>query len=149
MSTAGLSLSLYDLPPCSKSILRRMASRKLTCPVTRLLQLGAFESEVRVVGNLNAQAGVRVILTLEVGHERLCAAVQRVNDHLAVRRTGDLDASVLQTWRRWSAEPRRVSAYVRGLWREVEVGILACIQTLLDGNAGYEQRLPGSVECAV
>jgi DNA-binding transcriptional LysR family regulator len=44
---------------------------------------------------------------LEVGHEHLRAGVQRVDDHLALDRAGDLDAAVLQ--RRPGSAPTRQS----------------------------------------
>ena len=42
---------------------------------------------------------------LEVGHEPARARVQRVDDHLAVDRAGDLDAAVLQVGRRGGHAP--------------------------------------------
>src|SRR5437763_10603579 len=36
---------------------------------------------------------------LEIGHEYVGAAIQRVDDHLAVGRPGDLDTSVAKIWR--------------------------------------------------
>ena len=54
---------------------------------------------------------------LEIGHERLRAAVERVDQHLGVGRAGDLDAAVQQVargWRRPSTRPRGCRASPRG-----------------------------------
>ncbi len=54
---------------------------------------------------------------LEIGHEHLRAGVQRVDDHLAIDRPGDLDAAVLQCGgnraRRCHSESRIVAVSVR------------------------------------
>jgi len=65
------------------------------------------------VGELESAAGFWVKLpknkkvkpTFKVGHECLGSAVESVDDHLAVRRTSDLDTSVLQAWCRGCAVP--------------------------------------------
>ena len=44
ISTAVLSFSRYCLPPCSKLIVRRTASRRLSCPSTMLCQVGQLAS---------------------------------------------------------------------------------------------------------
>jgi hypothetical protein len=45
MRTAGFSTSLYFLPPVSKSISLRIASRKLIWPFSKLANVGALESK--------------------------------------------------------------------------------------------------------
>ena len=70
-----------------------MASRRLTCPLIMLVNVGALES---MPGIRRVKGKGPIKLTLKVGHEGLCAAVQGVDDHFAVGRTGDLDASVLE-----------------------------------------------------
>lgn len=50
MRTAGFWLSLYALPFESKSIWRRMASRRLSWPFTMLANVGAFESTMCETG---------------------------------------------------------------------------------------------------
>ena len=56
---------------------------------------------------------------LEVGHEHLRARVERVDDHLAVDRAGDLGATILQVGRRGGDLPRRVVPDLSGLGEEV------------------------------
>ena len=67
-------------PDRAKLIVRCTASLRLTWPCTMFSQVGV--------------AGV-----LEIGHEGLRRGIQRVDDHLAVDRTGDLHAAVLQIGR--------------------------------------------------
>jgi hypothetical protein len=44
-------------------------------------------------------------LTLEVSHEGLRARVERVDDHFAVGRTGNLNSTILQAWGGGCANP--------------------------------------------
>ena len=83
---------------------------------------------------------------LEVGHEHLRARVQRVDDHLAVDRAGDLDAAVQQVGgdRRDLQSPSRI---VRGLGQEV--GQLAGVEALLALGPRREQLLARAVEVAL
>lgn len=76
-------------------------------------------------------------VTLKVRHERLGARVEGVDDHLAVGRTSDLDASVFEPGRGDGADPGGVGADVRGLGREVE--LCARIESALGGVPGREQ----------
>ena len=61
-------------------------------------------------------------LTLEVGHEGFSARVERVDDHFAVGRTCDFDTAIFETRSRCGTHPGRISADVRGLGGEVELG---------------------------
>src|SRR5438093_4850730 len=45
---------------------------------------------------LDGVVPLRRIRVLEVSHEHAGAGIQRVDNHLAIHRTGDLDAAVLQ-----------------------------------------------------
>lgn len=56
-------------------------------------QVGELESEDELA--LLHTSKERTKLTLEVRHERLGARVERVDDHLAISRTGDLDSGML------------------------------------------------------
>ena len=136
-----------------------MASRRFTCPLIRFAKVGEqesaeerkgvrqrlYESILRVCPN--RQQLQAIMRTFEVGHERLRAAVQRVDDHLPICGAGDLDAPVLQARRGGRAEPGGVRADVRGLGEEVER--LAGIEALLRGLAGDEEGLAGGLEGAV
>ena len=70
----------------------------------------------------------RRVGVLEVGHEHLGPAVQGVDDHLAVGRTGDLDAAVQQVGRDRRDLPVAVA---HGLGLGQEVGALAGVEALL------------------
>jgi hypothetical protein len=73
---------------------------------------------------------------LEVGHEHVGAGVQRVDDHLAVDRAGDLDAAIEQHLGHGRARPV-AGAYVGGLGEEV--GELAAVELSLSlGTLGEE-----------
>ena len=61
---------------------------------------------------------------LEVGHEDFGAGVERVDDHLAIDWTGNLDAAVEQVGGQRGYGPFGF-ADVRGL--EEEVGLVACV----------------------
>jgi hypothetical protein len=63
-----------------KSMVRRTASRRLIWPRSRCPSVGAIESSKSAMNTLRA-------------------GVQRVDDHLAVDRAGDLDAAILQVGR--------------------------------------------------
>src|SRR6185437_14368042 len=54
---------------------------------------------------LNVVLPARRVRVLEIGHEHLRAGVERIDDHLAVDRSGDLDASILDAWRHRIAGP--------------------------------------------
>lgn len=75
--------------------------------------------------------------TLKVGHEGLGTAVQGIDDHLAVGRTGDFDPAIFQAGRRWRAHPGGISADMCGLRREVE--LLPRVETLLDGMTSVKE----------
>ena len=74
----------------------------------------------------------------EVGHEDLRAGVERVDDHLAIDRAGDLDAAVEQVGGQRRDGPVGV-ADVRGLGQEV--GLLAGVERGLALDARGEQFL--------
>ncbi len=72
----------------------------------------------------------------EVGHEAFDGRIQRVDDHLAIDRTGDLDAAVLQVGGDFG-DPPVVGANGRGLGEEVRDHPV--IERLLPQNARLEQ----------
>src|SRR3954463_8104922 len=59
------------------------------------------------------------IRVLEVGHEHLRAGVQGVDDHLAIGRSGDLDASIAQIRRYGRTRPVALADLLR-LRQEIE-----------------------------
>ncbi len=88
----------------------------------------------------------RRVRILEVGHEDLRAAVQRVDDHLAVGRSGDLDATVEQVGRDRADAPVALAHMLR-LGEEVRG--LAGVEALLALGAQREQALARGVEALV
>jgi hypothetical protein len=85
----------------------------------------------------------RRVRVLEIGHEHLRARVERVDDHLAIDRAGDLDAAVLQVRRNRSDAPV-AAAHIRGLGKEV--GTLAAVVPLLGGDSARQQLRDASAE---
>ena len=83
---------------------------------------------------------------LEVGHEPARAGVQRVDDHLAVDRAGDLDAAVLQVGRRGGHAPVALADLPR-LGQEVER--LAGGDARAALGARVEQLAPARLEALV
>ena len=86
--------------------------------------------------------GVRV---LKVGHEGAGAAVQRVDDHLAVHGAGDLDAAVDEARRRRRTAPV-AGADVRGLRQKVRQ--LAGVNRRLPELAAAQQLQAAAIEVA-
>jgi hypothetical protein len=89
----------------------------------------------------------RDMLTFEVGHVRPHIRVQRVDNHLAIGRAGNLNAPVDQAGRGWCALPCLVLADMLGLRQEVEQ--VALVELGLSDHASLEESLPALVECAV
>src|SRR6266404_1133419 len=85
-----------------------------------------------------------VIHTLEIGHKRLGAAIQSVDDHLPLGWACDFDASVLQAGSRWGTVPGRLGANMGSLRGEVERH--ACIETRLSCLAGSKKTVASCVE---
>src|SRR6185437_1250784 len=83
---------------------------------------------------------------LEVGHEHLRAGVEGVDDHLAVGRTGDLDAAVLEAGRLGLDRPVAL-ADLAGLGEEV--GELARVELSLPFDASLEQVTAARPEAAL
>ena len=83
----------------------------------------------------------------EIRHEDLRAAVEGVDDHLAVDGAGDLDAAVEEILREW----RDLTTFLRG-WLSgfgEEVGLLAGVEAMLAGDALGEEMLALAVEGAM
>ncbi len=88
----------------------------------------------------------RAIGVLEIRHEGRCAAIERIDHHLAVGRSGDLDPAV---------------EHVLGLWRNLpvvgadilrlgqKIGQLAAIEFLLPCRAAREQFFAARAEPAL
>ncbi len=89
--------------------------------------------------------GARGVLL--VGEPHLRARVQRVDRHLAVGRTGDLDAAVLEARPRAGDAPRRVVADPLGLGQELRVAAVRRVDPRL--QAHREQFVPGVREAVV
>jgi len=89
----------------------------------------------------------RRVRVFKVGHERGRAAVERIDDHLAVDGARDLDAAVDQAGRGRGAAPRRVGAH--GLRVRQKIRQLAGVEPLLARLAGGEQGEAAAVEAAV
>ena len=83
---------------------------------------------------------------LEVGHEDVRARVERVDHHLALDRTGDLDEPPGEIPRDGRDLPVTVAHFLR-LGQEVE--LLAAIQLALPLRAPGEELLPARIELAV
>jgi hypothetical protein len=84
---------------------------------------------------------------LEIGHVGPDIGVESVDDHLAVGRTGDLDAAVNQARSRGSTLPGVILTDVLSLGEEVEE--LAIIEGSLAIDTALEESLAGRVEGAV
>src|SRR6185312_5547887 len=82
----------------------------------------------------------------EVGHEDARAGVERVDDHLAVDRAGDLDAAILKICGDGRDGPRSL-ADLAG--RGEEVGAFASVDTGLACYACAEELLAARVELAM
>src|SRR6266540_3787229 len=94
--------------------------------------------QVRLAGE-HVLPGRRVGV-LEIGHEDLRARVERVDEHLAVGRAGDLDAAVGQV-RRQRGDPPVAGAHALGGGQEA--GQLTGVERLLAAAAPLQQLQPG------
>ena len=83
---------------------------------------------------------------LEIGHEYVGAAIQRVDDHLAVGRPGDLDTSVAKIWRDRCGLPVGVAD---GLRLGQEIGFPAGIEPLLQFIPAGQEPPPFPAELAL
>lgn len=108
-----------------------------------LSQVGALESGP--VSRCHS-LGVKQ-LTLKVRHVGPGIRVQGIDDHLTVRRTGDLDAAIDQARGRGRAPPGVVLADMFGLGQEVEQ--VATVNLGLALDAALQQGLAGAIEGAV
>ena len=88
----------------------------------------------------------RRVGVLEVGHEDLGAGIERVDDHLAVDRAGDLDAAVQEVGRDRRDLPVALAECSR---LGQEIGQLAGVEALLALLAPLEQalRVPLNSRC--
>jgi len=87
----------------------------------------------------------RRVGVLEVGHEHVRAAVERVDHHLAVGRAGELDPAVLQVARNRADGPVRF-ADAAGLGQEV--GKPSGVELGLAAGAQRQQLAPPAFELA-
>src|SRR5262245_21744431 len=88
----------------------------------------------------------RSVRVLEVGHEHTRAGVERVDEHLAIRRTGDLYPPVLQVLRSRGDFPLGVANRAR---RDQELRGLPRIDPLLALVTQAQQLLPSVTELAL
>ena len=120
-STAVFSLSAYFLPSgASNVIVRRTASQRFCWPVDEV-----------VPGRRGR--------VLEVRHEDVRARVERVDDHLAVDRPGDLDAAIEEVGRAPGAQVQSPLADARRLGEEVELGGAVRVERAWRSRALREQ----------
>ena len=105
---------------------------------------GAVDRVAQVDLTLDRVLPGRRVRVLEVGHEHLRAGVQRVDDHLAVHRPGDLGATVLEVGGGGCDLPRRVVADALGLGQEVRE--LAGVQAGGPLYPRLEQLAPARLE---
>jgi hypothetical protein len=83
------------------------------------------------------------VRVLEIRHERRGARVERVDHHLPVGGSGDLDAAVLHVERLFSDLPFRIAYLLRG---GEEVGHAAGIEIALASGARFEELAAARVE---
>ena len=89
---------------------------------------------------------VRAVGILEIGHIGIGARVERVDDHLALDRPGDLDAPAFQRLRQRGDFPVAVA---HGFRFGQKVRHLASIDACLARNPGLQQFLAPCIECAM
>ena len=123
----------------------------LVQPVLASVLLRELDRPLDRVGEVHVPAdhvrpGRRVRI-LEVGHEPARTGVERVDDHLSVGRTGDLDAPVLQVVGRRRHAPAAVVADLARLLQEVRQ--LAAVPARLCVAARNQQLLARGIELAV
>ena len=80
---------------------------------------------------------------LEIGHKHFCARIQRIDDHLAVNRAGDLNPAIQQIGRNRRNRP---IAFADMLGLGKEIGQFAGIKALLAHHARLEQCLACRIE---
>ena len=120
----------------------------------RLVRLAFGRREVDAAADRVAQVDValdvvvpaRRVRVLEVRHEHARAAIERVDDHLAVDRTRDLDAAVLDVGRDRRAGPVAFADRAR---LGQEVGQLAGVELGLPRGAPREELVAPSAERAL
>ena len=88
----------------------------------------------------------RRIGIFEVGHVAVGARVERVDDHLALHRAGDLDAPALQIG--WQCRDRPVALPDLSGFRQ-EIGPVARIKFFLTGHPARQQFLATRLERAM
>ena len=119
----------------------------------------AIDSTIRILKLNRAPDGVAAVdlpvddvlprgrqRVLEVRHENPCARIERIDHHLALGRSGDLDATVLQV-RRGRRNLPIALAHVLGLRRKP--GRLACVDGLLADGAQGQELFASCVEVAL
>lgn len=86
-------------------------------------------------------------ITFKVGHISPNVAIESVDDHLSVCRSGDLYSSVDKTRSGWCSSPCLVVSNVLGLWKEV--GDNTLVELLLSDGSTLKQRFSCAVEGSV
>ncbi len=80
---------------------------------------------------------------LKIGHEHLGVGIERVDDHLAINRPGDLYATVLQRGRHRRNTPL---AFANGASIGAEIRQFASVEALLPRLTSGEQTQPDGIE---
>ena len=88
----------------------------------------------------------RAVGILKVSHEGGCTAVESIDDHLAIGRSGDLNPSVLQI-RRLRAD--RPVSFTQGLGLGQKIRQQAAIELTLTHRSRRQQALPARLEGAM
>lgn len=86
----------------------------------------------------------RSIRVFEVGHESLGSRVESIDDHLPVRRSGNLNPSILQSRSNSGSSPADILSNVLGLRREGQLSSL--VEFSLKSQSSEEELLPLSVK---
>ena len=126
---------------------RRVGLDRIELAARRVGEVDAAVPQIEQVGLALDHVGEsRRGRVLEIGHEHLGARVERVDDHLAVDRAGDLDPPVEEV----GGDRRDLPAAFADRARlDQEVGQLAGVEALLPLGAPGEQLLAARVEAAM
>ncbi len=106
----------------------------------------AADGLVHVDLALDLVVPVRGVGILEVGHVRIGARVEGVDDHLGFDRAGDFDAAAVQGRRHWRNLP---VAFANGFGFGQEIGHFAAVDARLARDARFQQFLATAFEGAV
>ena len=106
----------------------------------------AADRIAQVEMSLNIVVPARRVRVLEVGHEHAGARIERVDDHLALDRAGDLHPAILDVVGNGRADPARFADASR-LVKKVRQ--LSGVECPLARRAAREQLLAAAAECTL